>query len=226
MSGSVGPSGKSRFEHAVIELLVRALAVIELLVKVLSAWQIVNPVEAPDKEAESGPKMVSPPRRRRRRKPGRRGPERHNADYWLRRLIKEERKSVLREGGTELEANQKVEEIKRLSSQQLAAMVNKKFKIRRDGRTYRRNSSLYKKWKSQRAASTPLPRGGRDRGTSGGSEQDILGKAEIDAGNLSLSGPRRRRTKANRGMADLYSDARADEFLRQNGVDPRDMPAE
>ena len=226
MSGSAGPSGKSRFEHAVIELLVRALAVIELLVKVLSAWQIVNPVEAPDKEAESGPKMVSPPRRRRRRKPGRRGPERHNADYWLRRLIKEERKSVLREGGTELEADQKVKDIMGLSSDKLAAMVNERFKVRREGRTYRRNSSLYGQWKSQRAASTPRPRGGRDRGTSGGSERDVLGKAEIDAGNLSLSGPQPRRTKTKRGVGDLRSDARADEFLRQNGVDPREMPAE
>ena len=226
MSGSVGPSSERQFQNAVIALLVRALAVIELLVKVLSAWQITNPVEAPAKKAEGSPEAVSPPHRRRRRKPGRRGPERYNSDYWLAKLIKEERGSVLREGGTELEADQKVRDIMGLSSDKLAAMVNERFKVRREGRTYRRNSSLYRKWKSQRVASTPRPRGGRDRGTSGGSEQDVLGKAEIDAGNLSLSGPQPRRTKTKRGVGDLRSDARADEFLRQNGVDPREMPAE
>lgn len=172
------------------------------------------------------PKGASAASRRRRRKPGRRGPERFDADYVLRRLIKKERQFVLRSGGTDIEAKQVVEEIKGLSSDQLAERVAQTLRIRRSGRTYRRNSSLYAKWERQRTASEARPRGKEGSGTSQTSQQDMLGKAEIDAGNLSLSGPQSRRTKVKRDKQDRDADAMADDFLRQNGVDPHDMPAD
>jgi len=145
-------------------------------------------------------------RRPRRRKPGRRGPERFDADYALKRLVVAVRKKALREGGTEQDAERAVDDLKQLSACTLAEMVADLVGIRRSGKTYRRNSTLYREWKRQEAAKRLQPRrehgGARPRHAS---QQDSLGRAEIDAGGLSLAGPGPRRTKRRRSREELVS---------------------
>jgi hypothetical protein len=185
------------------------------------------PGQSAGEREEERPKKVLPksvsPRRRRRRKSGRRGPERFDADHMLKRLVEAVRLEALGQWGTEKAAEQAVADLVKQSSETLAEMVAERFGVRRSGKTYLRNSQVYRRWRELRERRAPPPCLERS-GTR--SRRNTRGEAELETGALSLCGPNPRHTKRRRDKNEKAHDAAADDFLKKHGIDPRDMPAE
>jgi hypothetical protein len=158
------------------------------------------------------------PRKRRR---GRRGPERFDADYYLRKLQQEVVEEGRRAGDTEREISESIRRLQQKSSEELAEEVAKRFKVHRDGRTYRRNSRLYREWEPHREAAggrRPVDRGRQPpKKTPPRTQADLATAAAIN-GQLSQREVPNGRTHGDREAIDFANDAMADDFLRENGV--------
>lgn len=169
-----------------------------------------------------GPKA---PRRRRR---GRRGPDRFDADYYLGKLQQDIVSEGARAGDTQQEIRERIQELQRKTSEELAQEVSKRFKIYKDGRTYRRNSKLYQEWKPQRDAAQgrqSVDRQRRPKKVTPPRTRADVAEADVIDGQLSQrdrpNGPIRGRSRE-----DCRKDAKTDAWFRGNGVDPRDFRAE
>jgi hypothetical protein len=165
----------------------------------------------------------------RKRRRGQRGPDPFDADYYLRRLLDDianERRSAL---DTEREISGAIQEVLEMSSEELAEMIEKRYRVRKDGRTIRRNSTLYGKWKTHRDAAKgckPVDLSRRPaKKTPPRTEGEV---AEVDAinGQLVQRQSPNGRVRGGRSRKQLRRDARADAFLRKNGVDLGKFKAE
>jgi hypothetical protein len=158
------------------------------------------------------------PRKRRR---GRRGPERFDADYYLRKLQLAVVEEVRKAGGTEREISESIRRLQQKTAEELAEEIAKRFKVHRDSRTFRRNSQLYLEWKPTREAARgrrPADRGRQPpKKTPPRTQADLATAAAIN-GQLSQRETPNGRTHGDREAIDFQNDAMNDDFLRENGV--------
>jgi len=128
---------------------------------------------------------------------------------------------VRRAGGTEWEISESIRRLQQKSSEELAEEVAKRFKVHRDGRTFRRNSRLYREWEPHREAAggrRPVDRGRQPPKKAPARTEADLAEAAAINGQLSQREAPNGRTHGDREAIDFANDAMADDFLRDNGV--------
>lgn len=176
--------------------------------------------------AKTGVRGARPPRRRRG---GRRGPDRFDADYYLIKLQEElvrERRSA---GDTDTEISDAILRLQQKSSGELAAAIQERFKVRKDGRTIRRNSKVYAEWRRRRTAEKgrrPIERGGPRRKKAVPRTRSECAEADAIGGQLSQREKPDGRLHGHRTREDCLQDAETDAWFRENGVDPKEFRAE
>ena len=200
----------------------------------LIKWRVVPPTAQEPHRAGLSGRSHSPDERGqaskapRKRRAGRRGPEPFDVDYYLRRLLKEEVKARQKAGDAEREIDAAALLLKQKSAEQLAEEIGRRLGRRISGKTVRRNSTLYAKWAQFReGAKAPKPVDLDRRPPRKTPPRTKAQIAEEDATSGQLSQRQGLRGSVRgRSPEERHKDAEADDFLRKNGIDPSQFPAE
>jgi hypothetical protein len=188
-----------------------------------------NALRSPRPAGDGFPTVVRRSRKGSRgRQRGRRGPERFDADYYLRKLEHQVVTDLRKSGATDMEVGQAIAELRRKTSEELAEELQRRFRVRRHGRTIRRNSKLYREWERHRRTgeiSKPFAHKGRLRVRKAASRSECADAAVVD-GELSQRQSRKGGLRGGRSRKERQIDKSTDAWLRENGVDPSDFRAE